>query len=234
MMSTFSSAGPESNSGSATLGSLVALAAGAAGVGFAAYVLLVPLNKVGRDLKRSQGELMAARADAAGRDKELQQARAALDELEEKSGEAIGRSRSQLASLSAEVESALAKATLPSPGGVEIAGRRLLVRLDGDGLFDGAGDKLSGDGATLLRDLAKAIAEAGRVTVTAPMGAGRVPPTLLGTYPKPADLGAARVTAVTTALGKSGPDEQHVWGVTAGGPEGARSEPAAIVLEIEP
>jgi hypothetical protein len=214
------------------MGLLVAVALGAAGLGFAVFAYAVPYRKAARDLKMARGELLAARAEASGRERELTLLRGDLSNAQQAAGDAVANVRSQTNML----RLALQEQSKSAPtGSVELVleARGLQVRLADDYLFESGGAALSETGMTVLKSLGKSIGKnASRVIITAPMGKSKVPPELAASFPTVEELGAERVRVVQKALSQTPVPTEVLWGVSTGGPHGEKD--ASVDLEITP
>ncbi|MCG5054735.1 MAG: hypothetical protein KA712_17370 [Myxococcales bacterium] len=218
------------------LATLIAVALGAAGLGFAMFVYAVPHRKAVRELKVARGVLMQARADAAGREREIVQLRHDLGVAQQAAGDALSRVRSETTVLRSQLQEQMSSAPAGAVN-VEVEARGVSVQLADDFLFVAGGDKLSAEGLSSLRVMGHAIGRgAARVLVTAPMGRAGVPDELSDTYTRVEELAAARVKAVVKALEQAGVPEGVVWGVSVGGPQRASNgtKDALVNIEISP
>lgn len=215
-----------------TMGLVVAVALGAAGLGFAVFAYAVPYRKAARDLKMARGELLAARAEASGRERELTLLRGDLSHAQQAAGDAVANVRSQTNML----RLALQEQSKSAPSGsVELVleARGLQIRLSDAYLFQGGGAQLSETGTLVLKSLGKSIGKnASRVIITAPMGKAKVPPELVASFPSAEALGAERVRVVQKTLSQTAVPTDVLWGVSTGGPLGEKD--ASVDLEITP
>lgn len=211
---------------------LVAVALGAAGLGFAAFAYAVPYRKAQRDLKMARGDLLQARADVAGLERELGQLRVDLAEAQRAAGEALVRVRSETAVLRLQLQEQVKSAPTGSVD-VQVDGRGVTVKVAADYAFADGGAALSSDGTALFRAMGRAIGKAAnRVTVTAPLGRARLSPEVAKAFAKAEDLVAERVRVVVHALAQAGVPTNVVWGVSTGGPDGGKD--ASVGIEIAP
>lgn len=215
-----------------TIGLLVAVALGAAGLGFAVFAYAGPYRKAARDLKMARGELMAARAEASSRERELTLLRGDLSNAQQAAGDAVANVRSQTNML----RLALQEQAKGAPAGsvdLRLEARGLQLRLSDAYLFVAGGAQLSEEGLAALRSLGKSIGKnATRVIITAPMGKTKVPVELAPTFPTPEALSAERVRVVQKALAQTPVPTSILWGVSTGGPTGDKD--ASVDLEITP
>lgn len=213
-------------------GPLVAVALGAAGLGFAMFVYTVPYRRAARDLKMARGDLMQAQAAVAGLEREMTQLKGDLVKAQQAAGEALVRVRSETAVLRLQLQEQV-KAAPEGAVDVQVDSRGVMVKLAADFVFEGGGAALSKEGGSALKAMGRAIGKAAsRVVVTAPLGRTRLPAEVAQAFAKPEALVAERVRAVVQALSQAGVPSAVIWGVSTGGPDGGK-EPS-VALEIAP
>ena len=218
--------------GKAGVGMLVAVALGAAGLGFAVFAYVVPYRKAARDLKMARGELMGAKAEAAGRERELSSLRGELSHAQQAAGDVVANVRSQTHVLRLALQEQ-SKSAPPGSVELQLEPRGLQVRLADSYLFADSGAQLSDTGVAALRALGRSIGNgASRVIITAPMGKATVPAELAAKFASSQALSAERVRAVHKILAQSVVAVGVLWGVSTGGPAGDRD--AVVDLEITP
>lgn len=212
------------------VGGLLAVGLGAASFGFAVFVYAVPYRKAVRDLKMARGELLAAKAEAAGRDRELTLLRGDLSNAQQAAGDAVANVRSQTNIMRLAMQEQ-AKTAPPGAIDVRLDARSLQLTMAPDYVFAGGGVQLSEAGAAALKALGRSIGKsASRVIITAPMGKSRVPPELAKDFSSTEGLSAERVRVVVKSLGQAGVAANLLWGVSTGGPTGE----AVVGIEVTP
>ncbi|MDX2021427.1 MAG: hypothetical protein SF187_14390 [Deltaproteobacteria bacterium] len=236
-MTSSSLSGPASDTSSGplkagALGGLLAVALGAASFGFAVFVYVVPYRKAVRDLKMARGELLAAKAEAAGHERELILLRGDLSNAQQAAGDAVANVRSQTNIM----RLAMQEQAKSAPAGaidLRLEARGLQLTFASEYLFAGGGAQLSEGGVAALKTLGRSIGRsASRVIVTAPLGKTRVPPELAKDFPSSDALSAERVRVVVKALDQAGVGTNLLWGVSTGGPAGDKD--ATVGIEITP
>ena len=227
--SRVASSGP---SRSGALGGLLAVGLGAASFGFAVFVYAVPYRKAVRDFKVARGELLAAKAEAAGRERELTLLRTDLSNAQQAAGDAVANVRSQTNIMRLAMQEQ-AKSAPPGAVDVRLDPRSLQLTLAPDYVFSSGGAALSESGAAALKALGRSIGKsASRVIVTAPMGKARVPVELKNDFPSIEALSAERVRVVVKALSHAGVPGNLLWGVSTSGPSGEKD--GSVGVEITP
>lgn len=210
---------------------LIAIAVGAAGIGFGGFLYAVPYSRVVRELKRREGEVLSDQAELSAQRRELEQIKHDLVQTRGPANSAEVQWRSSFKVISANILEKLADAHVT----VALDGRRMLVSFPEDSLFEGHGPSLTRPGQAAIETVAQLVGDrAGRMLVSAPMGAARVPRWAQEQYPTPAEFSAARVKSVVRVLTRHGADTGSVWGVTAAGPSNTATGTPTLDIEVQP
>ncbi len=206
---------------------LVALAFAAAGIGFAAYVYLVPYQGLLLELKRRASDNMSVQTAAETRLKELDRLKFEVAELRSANNVRAGGGggvKPELKFLKAQFDERLKDAGIT----VDINDRKLVLHFPEKTAFENSGAPFSSAGQAALQAVKEIMAgHPARMIILAPIPAGQPPRWVV-------DLASARVRAAVRLLLKFGVSPQSLLAVSTGGPTAPASGPPTLDIEIEP
>jgi len=215
------------------------LAIGAAGLGFAAFVFLVPYKGLRGEVRRLGGDLAAQRAAT----KELIGERDRLRAESSRPGDQARAIRAAAFRARADaITTDLTKSLAPAGADVAAGGDRILVRLSEKAIFEAKGADISESGEGTLLALGQVLKGQSdiRVRLTAHLDGAPVPADLRDLFPTGWELSAARATNVVRFLADEAGVSPKLL-IAAGGGEhhapagGSKAMgPRRLDLEIEP
>jgi len=216
--------------------SLLPWAAGAAGVGFAAYLFFVPYQRATRELERRSADLAAQRARVQELSRERDDLNADASQLNLTPDRRLRMAKFQ--SVQGALSDKLKAELAPFAAEVRSSGDRILVRFGEGAVFEGRTADISENGEKALEALGAAVkgATGVRVLVSAYLDASPPPKELRDLFPSNWELSAGRATnAVRYMVEEAHVPSALVMAGGAGEAQGARAIGGRrLEIEISP